>query len=394
MRAFLGVAGTGLSAVLLSPLRSFVAAACLVAVLLPYLVGLALSRGVEQEAEESIRSGSDLYVAAQQFGRDAPVPLSIIPTLQRIEGVNAVTPRIVGTIGLGGQERAVLVGLPPEHFPEIACVEGRLPAASALNELVIGTELAKHLNLHVGDLLPPFYQNRRGEKLSEIVGVFRSDLSFQQSRLVFTTFDSAAAIFDQPGLATDLLVACRRGYQDNVQESINRLRLPGKEDAPSPRLRAVSREDLTALIPRGLAHREGIFSSLFVLAFAVGILVMTVASGLGLAGRRREVGILKATGWQTDELLLRAMVESLAIVVAGFSAAVVLAYIWLNWCNGFWVASIFFSGVGVSPSFRVPYQLAPVPALLALVVSFVVVMTGTLYSTWRAAVAPPVEVMR
>ena len=41
---------------------------------------------------------------------------------------------------------------------------------------------------------------------------------------------------------------------------------------------------------------------------------------------------------------------------------------------------------GVVPDFRVPYRLTPVPALLAFVLAFAVVLMGTLYSCWRAAV--------
>jgi hypothetical protein len=48
-----------------------VTTACLVAVLLPYLVGLDLSRGVQDDAEAAVRFGADLYVSGEQFGRPA-----------------------------------------------------------------------------------------------------------------------------------------------------------------------------------------------------------------------------------------------------------------------------------------------------------------------------------
>ena len=55
---------------------------------------------------------------------------------------------------------------------------------------------------------------------------------------------------------------------------------------------------------------------------------------------------------------------------------------------------IFLSGVDAAPGFRVPFRLTPVPALLAFLIAFVVVMSGSLYSTWRAATTPPREAMR
>src|SRR6059058_2020503 len=72
MRYFLEIARTGLTAILLHPLRSVVTTACVVVLLLPFLVGLALSKGVEHEARASIRFGADLYVSGDQIGRRVP----------------------------------------------------------------------------------------------------------------------------------------------------------------------------------------------------------------------------------------------------------------------------------------------------------------------------------
>jgi ABC-type lipoprotein release transport system permease subunit len=397
MFAFFAIARTGLDSLVLYPLRSLVVVACLVTVLLPYLVGLGLSHGVRQEAAESVRFGADLYVTGSQFGRDVPVPLAAADQIRRLEGVRAVVPRIVGQVVLGrDQIHAVLVGMPPDYFSAgIECVEGRLPGRGNLNELVVGTELAKRLHLHVGDILPPFYSNREGERLTQVVGIFRSDVSLWQAHMVFTTFDVAAIVFDQKGLASDLLVFCQTGAQEEVRRTILRsIRLTPAEADAQVVPRVTSREDLETLLPRGLLHREGLFNLLFVLVFAVAILVILVTSGVGLSARRREVGILKATGWQTDEVLLRDAVESLSLSVIGFSLSVLLAWVWLRWANGYWIAGVFLPGVGVSPSFSVPFRLTPVPSLLAFLLSFAVVMSGTLFSSWRAATMAPFLVIR
>lgn len=397
MRAALEIAHAGLTAVLLHPLRSFVTAGALVVALAPYLAGLGLSQGVQAEAEASVRHGADLYVTGSQFRRDVPVPLSAVGQIQQIDGVTSVTPRIVAPAVLGAaNESAVVVGLPREHFPpELACVEGRLPREGGPNELVVGTELARRLRLRVGARIPPFYRNDEGERVSEVVGVFASDLPLWQANVILTTFDTAAAIYNQRGLATDLLVRCRPGYQEAVRarilESV-RLGPPGRESSVRPRVTA--REDLRALLPAGLLHREGVFNLLFLLAFVVSLLVVLVTSGIGLAERRREIGILKATGWHTDQVLLRGAVESLVLAVVGAAAALLLAYAWLRWLNGYGIAAAFLAGVDAAPSFAVPYRLAPVPVLLAFVIALAVVMTGTLYSSWRAATVPPREAMR
>jgi ABC-type lipoprotein release transport system permease subunit len=397
MRHLLEIAQTGLASAQLHRLRSLVCVAALVAVLLPYLVGLGISKGLEAEADDSARFGADLTVSGTQFGRTVPIPLAAVERVRKTEGVTAVVPRIVGEVVLGkDNEHAVLVGLPPEEFPRWAeCVEGDVPRVRRTPgpyELVVGSALARRLNLHVGSPLPPFGSGRFA-RTSQVVGVFKPDGPLWQARLILTTFDAAAGIFGQSGLATDLLVSCRPGYEDEVaRELVRDVRFDS--GGASVRARVTTRAELRALLPQSLLHREGIFTLHFVLAFAVGILVLLVTSGVGLAERRREVGILKATGWQTDEVMLRALTESFALSLAGACLSLLLAWLWLRVFNGYGIAALFLPGAGAAPEFPVPFHLAPVPVLLAFVLTFVIVLSGTLYSTWRAATASPLEAMR
>lgn len=396
MGAFLEIAHTGLAAVHLHPLRSLVTVGSLVAVLLPYLACLGLSRGIEEQAETSVRLGADLYVTARQFGRPVPIPRSAVADMRRIPGVVDVVPRIVGHLVLGkDHENAVVVGMPREHWPEsLACVEGRLPEGNAMNELVIGTQLARRLRLKVGSVIPPFYHNIEGERISRVVGIFSSDAGIWQANLIFTTLETAGHLFDQKETATDLLVYCRPGSEDQVAAALLKTPLAAPEQVQGLRLHVTQRADVAALFHGGLEHREGIFHLHFLLAVVVAILVIMVTSGFGLPGRRREIGILKATGWQTDEVLLRSAVESFLLALAGISLSIVLAFVWLKWLNGYGIVAIFVTGVDLAPTFKVPFRLLPIPVLLASLIGFIVVLSGTVYSSWRAATASPIEAMR
>jgi ABC-type lipoprotein release transport system permease subunit len=287
--------------------------------------------------------------------------------------------------------------LPPEHCAAWGdCIQGELPQTRSLNELVIGTSLAGRLNLKRGDTLPPFYRNdREGSHLSRVVGTFKPDAPPWQAQMILTTFDTAAHIFDQRDLATDLLVWCRPGSEASVSREVEQgLSFPQPNGEGVIRPAVTARQDLLALLPRGLLHREGVFNLHFLLAFVIGILVLLVTSGIGHGDRRREIGILKATGWQTDEVLLRGLVESCTLGLASACVALLLSWVWLRLFNGYGIAGLFMEGAGAAPDFRVPYRLTPVPALLAFVLAFAVVLMGTLYSCWRAAVTPPREAMR
>jgi ABC-type lipoprotein release transport system permease subunit len=412
MRPLLEIALTGLTALRLHPLRTVVSFTALVVVLLPYLVGAALAKGLEEEAEASARAGADLYVSGSQFGKPAPIPLTVLPAVRRIDNVTDVQPRIVGEVVLGKERiHAVFMGMPAESLAGWQdSVEGRLPRPGQLIELVVGSALAERLGLKVGDLLPPFYTNRHGDRLPRVVGIFAADAPLWQANLILTTFDSAAYVFDEEGMATDLMVWCQPDSQASVVQALER-GLPLREATPggTVRLRVTAREDLFVTLPRGFRQREGVFNLHFVPAFAVAILVLLVTSGAGLSERRREIGILKATGWQTDEILLRSLAENVVLGLAATCASLLLAWLWLRAGNGYGIASLFLDAPLTQPSpptggegwvrgevpasVRLPFRLTPVPALLGCALALVIVLSGTLYSSWRAATAPPRKAM-
>ncbi|MGH7162440.1 MAG: ABC transporter permease, partial [Planctomycetota bacterium] len=224
MRKLSAIVRTGLQAVLLHPLRSAAALACLVSVLLPYVAGVGVARGLLDQAEASIRGGADLYVTGSRFGRPAPVPLDAMEAVRAVPGVRDVFPRIVGGVHLGRENLdAVVVGVPADRLPSSTrCVEGRLFRDGASHELVVGSELARRLHLGVGSHLPPFYRNPAGERVSTVVGVFRADLPIWEANLVFCSLETAATIFDQQGAATGFLVICAPGYLRKVRSAVER----------------------------------------------------------------------------------------------------------------------------------------------------------------------------
>ncbi|MBL9086710.1 MAG: FtsX-like permease family protein [Planctomycetia bacterium] len=394
---WLALGRSGAGAVLLHPLRSVVTVACVVAVLLPWLAGLAIAHGLRDQARDAVRFGPDLLVEGERLGRPAPVPLEAVATIRALPGVTDVVPRVVGEIRLGRDDvSAVLLGVPLDRLPAgTTLVRGRLPAPGASHELVVGAALARRLALDVGAKLPPFYRNDAGERVSTVVGVFASDLPVWSGHLVLTSIETASTVFAQRGLASSLGVTVPRAAREDVRRAIARLPALGPDDGHGPvRARVLSREDAGALLPAQVLQREGVFTLHWLLAFAVGLPLVLVTSGAGLAERRRETALLKAVGWGTDDVLLRALAESLLLAVGAAALAVLLAAAWLGPLRAAGLGAVYLPGVEPDAVVDVPWRLAPVPVLLATGIAVVLVTVGSLLSTWRAASTPPAEVLR
>jgi ABC-type lipoprotein release transport system permease subunit len=391
------VVRSGFAAVLLHPLRSGAIVACVTALLLPFVAGLAVAAGLADEAAAAARAGPDLIVSATRFGRPAAIPVAAIETLRAIPGVASVRPRIVGTLEIGAsREKAVVVGVDPEGLPPDAeCVEGRLFAPGAGIELVFGRRLATRLGIAPGSPLPPLSQNRAGLRVPVVVGVFRSGLPSWEANVILCSFDAARALFDAGEFAMQFLVDCRDGYEGAVREAV--LRIP--TFAPPSATRSlvphvVSRAEVEARLASGAAFGAGTYALHFVLLFAAAVPLLVVATGAGLRERRRETGILKMLGWGTDEVVLRSLVESLVLAAAGAALAILLAALWLGPLGARGIAAVLLPGAGADPGFAVSWRLTPGPVLAGAAVAFVLVLTGTIPSSWRAAAAEPLESMR
>jgi len=395
-RGFLAIARSGVASARLHALRSAATVACATAVLAPFVAGLALSGGIAEQAAESLRGGADLYVTGTRLGREAPVPLEAETTLRAIPGVKDVVPRIVGEVSLGRESvPTVVVGLPPGRLPVAsALLRGRAFAPGLSREAVIGSGLSSRLGLDVGAKIPPFYRNEAGERVTTVTGVLDASAPLWHRHVLFTSIETASEVFAQKGLATQFLVDVTPGYAEAVRSAILRLDALGPDDGHGPmRASVAARGDLEARLSRGLVRREGVFALHFVLLFAAGIPLVLVASGIGLSERRREVGLLKAIGWQTDEVVVRVLVESLLLTVVAASLAILVAFTWLRVFAGAGLVAVFLPGLeggDVVP----PYALAPGPVLAGAAAAFAIVALGSLLAAWRSARAAPAEAMR
>lgn len=394
--AFGGIARSGLLAVLLHPLSSATTIACVVVMLVPYVLAVGISRGIADQAADGLREGADVYVGATRFGRPAPLPVAALDAVREVPGVVAAEPRIVGATTLGSnREPIVIVGVTADRLPAGAdLAEGRVWKPGVRNEFVIGSEIARRLALKVGDVIPPFYRNDSGEHTASIVGIFRSDLPIWQAHVVVTSLESAQEIFDEAGHATAFLVRCAPEYRDGIGARIEQIASLAPEGAPALRPRVVTRDDLGALLARRVHGREGDFTLQYVLVFAVGIPLVLTSAGLGLGERRREVGLLKALGWRTDEVVLRSLVESVTLAVLGLCVTLLVVWAWVRLAGAAGIGRLFVPDADAVPGFDVPFRLLPEALLFGGLVALVVTTTGSLWASWRAASAPPAEAIR
>lgn len=399
--SLLGLVRSGVLAALVHPLASVVTVLSLAAMLAPLLTALAVSRGMAEEAARAETGLPDILVTAHRFGRTAPVPLDVVETIRNYPGVRGVEPRITAATSLGKENvPVVVVGVPRERLAALeeggGLVEGRMPRPGSGFEAVVGSALARRLGIRPGAAVPPFYRNDSGERFFRIVGIFRDDLPPWQAHTLLTDLRSASIVFAEEGHVTTVLVTCPQEYLDPLRDAIRRIEVSdptGPKNAPVA-LQVVTRDEVAALRERLALRREGALALVVAACLGAGVPLVLATTGIGLAARRRDTGLLRSLGWSTDAILLRGFAESLFLAIAGASVALLLAWTWIRVLRGAGIVQALLPDATLVADFALPSALAPEAVTAAFVGAVAVASAGTLLSSWRAASAPPSEALR
>ncbi len=376
-----------LKCLLRNPVRSSIVILCLIALITPFVTAIAICEGVKSQYTTTLNQAGHVYVTRDNYGSNAPIELEMIERLKEIQGVTKVVPRVIGRTYVKGKVLAIL-GIDPEHMPSsIRLFRGRAPGGDG--DVIIGWEAAKYLKLKIGS---KFSIKRGPGQVFQIVGLFKSPCNIRNVDLLMMNYEDASVLFGIRGMATDLSVYTRPGYAQIVDVI---LRLSEKEEeSGKPVLRVQTRELIDRYSRRGFNIKAGVFSGLYCLVLALGIPSIGVLSGFGLSERRREIGVMKALGWQTQEILEMTAFENLALSIMAAPFIIIAALLWIHIFNGALIAKFFIASLDIIIPFQAPSKVFPIPAMLGLMMAVILAMVGSIYSTWKTATVPPSEAMK
>lgn len=370
-------------------LRSVVVILCLVAILFPFISAIAILDGVKSQSRISVNEGADIYVTMDMYGRNGVIPIAMAQEIKKIDGVTRAVPRVISRIYISGR-LAVLLGIPADETSSLRFIKGALPKS---DEVIIGRGMADALGLDVNSSLNigvrivaiiehvPFII----KKQYRVSGIFEPQSGIWTSDLVVMNIEDVNSVFEMDGFATDVAIYVKPGYAASVSESLQKL---------NTFFRIQTKELVKSYFEGGFNIKGGVFVALYTVAFALAIPAILVASGFGLSERRKEIGVLKATGWQTHEVLEMVMFENIVLALISAPSAFIISYAWVKILNGFFIAQLFIGGIGSVPSFPVPSKFMPMPFLLSIFFSLIITTVGSIYSAWRAATVPPAEALR
>lgn len=381
------------------------------------IVVLAVMTGFEEDLKEKILGTNAHVVVLKNTGHiEDYVP--VMEKLKSVPGVVAATPFIYSQVMLStgpNVSGVVLRGIDPKTDPEVtnlgkSMVEGTLgaldtPVRSGAAEppppgVIIGKELAKNLNLSVGDPvnvvsplgnITPFGMVPKMKRF-RVVGLFNTGMFEYDSTLAYIGLGEAQEFLSLGKAVTGIQLKVADVYKaDVVARTIN----SGFDQAYFARdWMQMNKNILFALKTEKLVMF--IILTLIVLVAAFGIastLFMVVME------KTKDIAILKSMGATGRSIMKIFVLEGLIIGTAGTLIGVLsglLVALNLESIVGFIqkVTGFELFSRDVYYLDRFPSQVVPSDVMLISVTAILISFLATLYPSWQGSRLPPAEALR
>ena len=348
-----------------------------------------LSYSLQRESRLILKDSPEIVVQRMLAGRHELIPVNVDKEIMKIPGVSGVEPRYWGYYYDSGiKANYTIIGISASGLENNRLLSGRMPLPREKNVAAIGRGIAdaRVIKKDIGSTL--YLQAADGRWMNlNIIGIFASESEIMTADLIVISEDDFKVLNKIPdSMATDLAV--------HVSNEAETPTIAKKIKEQFPDTRPILRDEIIRTYDAVFGWRSGLIITLFIGALtAFIILAWDKATGLS-AEEKQEIGILKAIGWETSDVLEMKFWEGLVISLTSFMSGIILAYIHIF----FFGASLFAPALKgwsvIYPDFKLTpfidfYQVA---ILLALTV--IPYIASTIIPSWKVSITDPDIVMR
>ena len=254
----------------------------------------------------------------------------LISKIESVDQVTLVSQR-VESFALAANKMfskpAMVMGIEPEAENKITNISKKIKTGEFLSSgdkgVVLGSGLAKYLELGVGDTLIMISQGYHGisaNGLFRVKGIMKHPNPEFDKRLVFMEINQAREFYSAYGISTSLVVMTDDSYQVNFIKKDIKALIPEKNSVMTwiemqPEIEQLIKSD------RG--------SGIIMLA----ILYMVIAFGMFsvimmmVKERKREFGVIHAVGMKKTKISIIVFLETLIIGMIGSSIGLLISFI-------------------------------------------------------------------
>jgi ABC-type lipoprotein release transport system permease subunit len=331
------------------------------------------THALKREASQVLKEAPEIIVQRTLTGRYHPIPLSYADKIGDIRGVISVKPRLWGYYYDGNFLANYTLVVPEESPPK----EG---------SIVIGSGISRIREAFPGDTIGFTGYDAKPQSYT-VQGTIPEESQLVSADLILISEPDYRALSGIPvDHATDLVLKVRNQKEfATIAEKITKL---------LPDTRPIIRNEILRTYDALFNWRSGVVVVIFsIAALAFIIFAWDKATGLS-AEERKEIGILKAVGWESSDILLMKFWEGLVISLTAFLLGTVLGYLHVFFGFSLLFVPVLKGWSTLYPQFRlVPFvNFGHLAAIFFLTV--VPYTVSTIIPSWRVATIDPDSVMR
>jgi len=334
---------------------------------------LLFTHALRREAALLLEGAPVVVVQRMAAGRHEMIPERALADLGAIRGVRRAQGRLWGYWFDAGARANYTLMVPDRFWGEPG-------------EVVIGPGVVRARRAGPGDafILLAYDGTLVQLRVREVVPVASELVA---SDLVLLSAADFRRVFGVPeGVFTDVALT--------VPNAAEVATVAAKVRQRHPDTRPITRAEIARTYESIFDWRSGlvvIVLSATALAFA--IVAWDKASGLS-AEERREIGILKAIGWETSDVLWARFWEGAVVSLAAFAVGLLGAYLHVFFTPVALFAPVLKGWSVLYPEFRLVPRVSPYLVATLFFLTVVPYTVATVVPSWRAATTDPDAVMR
>ncbi len=347
----------------------------LVYTLVVFMLGSALffTQALKREAALILKDAPEMVVQRLLGGRYDTIPVAYVEKISTIRGVVAAGPRLWGYYFDPSVGANYTLQVPRNNPP------GR-------GQIIIGNGIARSRTVSQGDIM-----SLRGYdglvRNYTVHGKLSAESELVSADLMLMAEADFRDLFQFPAaLATDIVVTVRNHTElPTIAQKVADL---------LPDTRPIIREEMVRTYEAVFDWRGGVVLVLLTMALlAFVIFAWEKASGLS-AEERREIGILKAIGWETSDIIAVKTYEGLFVSFFSFICGILAAYGHVFFSSACLFAPALKGWSVLYPAFRITPFIDPYQVAVLFFLTVAPYTVATIVPSWRAAIVDPDAVMR
>jgi ABC-type lipoprotein release transport system permease subunit len=350
-----------------------------------------LSEGLSREAKLNASLAPDITVQTMSAGRIVTTDYSTMLALTQLPGIAKIVPREWGYISYNGKIYTV-IGIDPVNMPipkniNLVMDSGKFLQSADSFTANVGKSFANSFNVKVGDVIILQTENRLGNFSFRVSGIFSTDVNILTSDLILVNINDATTFFEGAvGSFTDLCVYVKNPAEINLVAS----QITGS----NPMLRVLTRNAIEDASLSTYGARSGYVSiAWYILLISVILVAWNQATAAG-AEMKREVGILKALGFSTTDILEIRFLETLILGFVAATMGVFLAIVYDVYLGAPIIRDFMLGWSAAYPGYPLPISVGTSTVLILYAAAIFPLFIGSLIPAWRSAIIEPDTAMR